>query len=274
MNKRLTALAISAATLLFPQEGTGNNDRGDWYLIEEACIGNRPGFDGTFGELDLYGFSKVYRDNFVFFANGMGYLQEQDDNGGSVGIGTRCFFRDMLLGANVYYDFQHAGFGDVNQLGVGLELFTSGFEIRANFYLPDQRQLIGNSILYDDYIGDFAINSQIATYVAQKIDFEIGKRFCLWERANVFVGIGGYSLNFKGSSDAFGGSARIRLSYLNNIYIEGDAYYDRKFNMNAEIKIGIMQSLCELCRPINCSHQPVIRNYRCSTRCFVYETNY
>jgi Inverse autotransporter, beta-domain len=49
--------------------------------------------------------------------------------------------RDIIFGANVYYDsFDSARDHNFDQLGLGVEVLTKWVDFRANYYLPDQKR--------------------------------------------------------------------------------------------------------------------------------------
>ena len=58
----------------------------------------------------------------------------------SFGLGARYLVpgRDIIIGANVYYDYIDSQFDNhFDQLGLGAELLTKWFDARFNYYLPD-----------------------------------------------------------------------------------------------------------------------------------------
>jgi hypothetical protein len=49
--------------------------------------------------------------------------------------------RDIIIGANVYYDSVESAYDrQYHQLGLGLEVLTKWVDFRANYYLPDQKK--------------------------------------------------------------------------------------------------------------------------------------
>ncbi len=80
------------------------------------------------------------RGGFTFFLNTRSTLADNSQYLGSYGLGVRYLVpdREVILGANVYYDSLESQFGNrFDQLGIGLELLTRWFDARVNWYLPD-----------------------------------------------------------------------------------------------------------------------------------------
>src|ERR1700730_13221824 len=79
----------------------------------------------------------------LFFFNPKVTASDELDPRVSVGFGYRQLFEEsqVILGANVFYDnFDTVNNHRVNQLGLGGEMLTRWVDLRANFYLPDQKR--------------------------------------------------------------------------------------------------------------------------------------
>jgi hypothetical protein len=76
----------------------------------------------------------------LFFLNTRSSFNSDTQNSGSYGLGFRYLLpdRDVIFGANVFYDSIQSRRGhDYDQLGIGLEVLTRWFDLRANWYIPD-----------------------------------------------------------------------------------------------------------------------------------------
>jgi hypothetical protein len=76
----------------------------------------------------------------LFFLSTRTSFNSDTQNSGSYGLGFRYLVpdRDVIVGANVFYDSLHSRRGhDYDQLGLGLEVLTRWVDLRANWYIPD-----------------------------------------------------------------------------------------------------------------------------------------
>jgi len=78
--------------------------------------------------------------NVTAFASARGTWDDNSQSLGSVGLGVRYLLpdREIILGANVFYDSIDSQYGNhFDQLGLGLEFLSRWFDARVNWYLPD-----------------------------------------------------------------------------------------------------------------------------------------
>ncbi len=76
----------------------------------------------------------------LFFLNTRTTVDSDSQSIGSYGLGFRYLVpgRDVIFGTNVFYDALSSRRGhDYDQLGVGVEILTRWFDLRANWYLPE-----------------------------------------------------------------------------------------------------------------------------------------
>jgi hypothetical protein len=81
--------------------------------------------------------------NAAIFYDGRFSFDDRDQDVQSHGLVFRYRVpdRDIIFGANVYYDSIDSANGHrFDQLGLGLELLTRWVDFRANYYLPDQKR--------------------------------------------------------------------------------------------------------------------------------------
>lgn len=76
----------------------------------------------------------------AFFLNTRTTLDDNQQLLSSYGLGTRYLVpgRDVIIGANAYYDSIHSAYdNDFDQLGLGVEVLTRWVDARFNYYLPE-----------------------------------------------------------------------------------------------------------------------------------------
>lgn len=104
-------------------------------------LGVRTGEDEVEGFGDVL-IPAVLLDSGLIFVNPRYSRSDYDEEEVNIGVGYRHLVpnRNMILGANAYYDYRHtANGGDFHQLGLGLECLTEWVDARFNYYLPEDK---------------------------------------------------------------------------------------------------------------------------------------
>lgn len=79
----------------------------------------------------------------VLFLNPRASTTDREEQEYNLGLGYRhlLFDRQTILGVNAYYDTRDTRAGSTfDQIGFGMELLTGPLDLRANFYLPQDRE--------------------------------------------------------------------------------------------------------------------------------------
>ena len=109
-------------------------------------LGARIGQD--VGEAYLSLLIPLYAQNqSILFFNPRGALKDEGETEGNLGLGFRHMFgdNDFILGANVYRDYRRSKFGNTwKQWGAGLEFLSNWVDARANYYKPEDIQILIN----------------------------------------------------------------------------------------------------------------------------------
>src|SRR5690606_18002581 len=112
------------------------------YFLFRKDIGSGVGYQAGFSNLGIW--VPVYDDDFnLFWVNGRLLITDDADIGGNVGVGWRMFNPelDRVFGASIWYDTDESYTGHrYNQMTVSLETLGRVFDVRGNFYLPDEEQ--------------------------------------------------------------------------------------------------------------------------------------
>ncbi len=98
----------------------------------------------------------MFIEDTYLFTDLRGFYTNDDQIGGSTGIGARHFFRNIntVLGGSFWYDMDSSRNGvQFDQVGVSLELFTEWLDVRANWYSPQ-------GITRRDISTDFLVGSE------------------------------------------------------------------------------------------------------------------
>ena len=78
----------------------------------------------------------------LLFLNPRTAIIDHDEEEGNLGIGYRQWLAkpNVILGANLYYDYRDTGSFNYDQWGFGLELLSPWIDARANYYDPDDKR--------------------------------------------------------------------------------------------------------------------------------------
>lgn len=118
-------------------------------------------------------------------------LLENSRWGGNFGAGVRIDWdRDWIWGVNAFYD-SFKSIGTFQQFGLGYEILSNTWELRANVYFPvGQKRFYGKTHLYDNFVGGYYIKTRKFETAERGFDLEIGRNFYFWNCFRSFVGIG------------------------------------------------------------------------------------
>jgi hypothetical protein len=82
--------------------------------------------------------------NGLLFVNPRSAFTDHSAEEYNLGIGYRQLFpkHNFILGANAYYDYRDTAAGHYDQWGAGLEFLSTWVDARANYYDPEDKQLV------------------------------------------------------------------------------------------------------------------------------------
>ena len=83
----------------------------------------------------------------LLFVNPRTAFTDSDEQEVNLGIGFRQLLpnRNIILGANAYYDYRDVDYGNYDQWGVGVEMLSTWIDARANYYNPENKKLVVNT---------------------------------------------------------------------------------------------------------------------------------
>lgn len=247
-------------------------------------IGIRHGYN----ELGLFATSMT-PNNTAFFIEARGFLLYNHDWVANLGLGFRkpiCTPYSIILGANIYYDYENAKFWkeedseeDSNDchlkslrhsfgsLGFGFEILSNCIDFRTNVYLPIKKEFNTKSTF--SYPGGYLLSLNRQYYIHYGIDAEVSKRFNLFSQFNAIGTLGTYAYFHKHTENIYGLSTRIEFWWRDYLSLQGRYSYDHQFHSNFQAKILLSLPLdkiaygfyecCAICfDPLT---QPIQRNY-------------
>ena len=231
--------------------------------------------DSIYGNLIKSGFmwvEEIPSKGFEFFYNLSYYNYDQRHNGINNGMGVRKRFDNLTLGLNTYYDSQYNSI-QIEQFSFGIELSYLHNMFYSNFYMPFRNRIFrGERSVFDDYIGDFIVNSEQNWLVASGFDFGFSKTLQINPSLQVKPFLGMYSLSYPNIPRRNGFQGGIEFRFFDRLTIEPLMTRDHLSKTHFNIRLGFSIPLwgCKkqtTCLPTRRWYVP-IRNF-CD-----YETNY
>ncbi len=196
----------------------------------------------------------------LLFVNPRTAITDHDAEEGNLGLGYRQLLpkHNLILGANVFYDYRDTGYANYDQWGVGFELLSTWLDARVNYYDPDDKRLVVDSetetttrqtvqtssdwqdpYAIDHYVlQDLVTTRTLTTLTSTRTfeqyeqalggyDWEIGLRLPLpvkseTAEARVFGGYYDFDRDF--GEDAKGWKARAEFRVLSSLFLDAGVY--------------------------------------------------
>lgn len=175
--------------------------------------------------------------------------------GSNLGLGWRSFYCDFaeMIGINAYWDVRRRLGFNYQQIGVGLELFSSILDVRMNGYIPvGSRKALQNTDFFDLGGGNFTIRRQYQVAM-WGLDIEVAKCFNICDCLYLDIGAGPYFYDTSKTracqSGIIGGMGRVSLQLYDYVNLEFFITHDCLFGTKpqGEITISIPFSCIDKC---------------------------
>ena len=242
------------------------------------------GFAGTYGnglggdpghataEIFLSKAKGDYRGTWLPFLDVRAHWLRNNRWAGNAGTGIRWLNprQTRIWGANVFYDYRHAGHGEFNQVGVGFETLGKCWDIRVNGYLPvGKTKVLQHSHKFNFSLGRYMIR-QVFDFAMLGFDSELGLHLLRCGNFTLYAAAGPYyyyhgDIEGKGT---WGGQARLAIEYNRYVCMEGRVTHDHLFHTRVQgvlkviIPFDLLSCLCGS-SPYSCwdmLSQPIERN--------------
>lgn len=204
----------------------------------------------------------------VPFIDARGYYFQNDRWAANAGAGFRYRIEnDYIIGVNGYYDYlesqHHSAF---HRAGLGFELLTSCFDIRANGYFPIHTTHTRSWPLYTVETETVYWNDKEFA-VRTGFDAEIGSHLFYWGNFSTYAAIGTYFYDFGSPhlkhSSFWGGQARIEADWNDYLSLQLRGSYDRIYKAEAQFKIQFSIPIEDLLSAWdNCTLDPILQPVR------------
>ena len=194
----------------------------------------------------------------------------------NVGLGFRSFTQsaDEMFGLNLYYDYRRLHQTNLQQMGVGGELFIKCWEFRLNGYFPISGKRALRETTIFTFPGGFVSRRDMYDVATWGMDAEVGHPLITFCCIDFFTAIGSYYYG-EGRRGFLGGMWRLGAEYGNclaaSLYVTNDAYFGTK--VQGELTLYAPLSCCLNC--IRCLFPQVWRNDIILTERFcAFKSNY
>lgn len=157
------------------------------------------------------------------------------DNGrfaGNVGLGLqrRIFscWGQSIWRSYVYYDWRKTSFRNYSQVAFGTEWLGERFDVRANVYLPTQRQGHAHDVRTFHFRGGYHAKRERLEYTWRGVELDISKRLCFFNRFDLYLTAGPYWWKSRHNSTA-GAKFRAETTIWKGLNIAVQTSYDKHF---------------------------------------------
>ncbi|HEY9159750.1 MAG TPA: right-handed parallel beta-helix repeat-containing protein [Desulfomonilia bacterium] len=180
----------------------------------------RPGIMGGGGRTIYYSdflIPAVGTENLLVFINPKLNWDDHDANEQNIGIGLRhmAFEENVILGANLYYDFFKSYYGNrFEQWGFGVEALSRWVDVRANFYFPQSSKIVLDQEITHEFASRSLNKLTTSTYEEpmQGVDYEAGALIpFISDYVETRAFIGGYNYTADLGPDINGIKARLEI---------------------------------------------------------------
>lgn len=183
--------------------------------------------------------------NYFSFVDVRGHVLNNGKTAGNLGGGIRLVNdcnRSTIFGVNAFYDFRKTTWNNYfQQIGVGLEILNSCFDLRFNGYIPLGRQTNHSRIFHHHSREGFKFSFQQRRNSLGGFDVGIGK-WIVKDACGTFdfyATLGVYSyFPKKHHHNIFGGEVRLISNLIQNFSLELRAGYDTVNSTQVQIKLA------------------------------------
>lgn len=206
-------------------------------------------------------FGSSYHDYLFFDFNF--HRVDQGRFAANYALGLRSFNcdYDKMIGAYVSYDTRRLLRHTLNQIGVGVELLSTCWDIRANGYIPIAKKSVFQDSTPFNYPGGFSTLRKQYKTSAWGLDVEIGRYFfCNCNCFNLYLGVGPYFYGSECCNSLVGGMGRAEVVLCENIFLRYYITYDRIFHSKSQGEIALYIPFSSCCGWWHCLFPPLYRN--------------
>lgn len=188
-------------------------------------------------------FSTSKTPNLIGFADLQAHVFNDSKKAYNLGVGVRGLSEPvhLVFGANVFYDYRDGLHRAFNQIGVGLEVLGTRWDLRANGYIPVHNTKKKYSDGFLKFKGSSAIFAKRYEFAFVGCEVALGRELFRMRNWDLHAKLAGYWFNGEFGKNAGGGLFELATNITPYITLKGQASYDTLFRgvFQAEAAINV-----------------------------------
>ena len=188
-------------------------------------------------------FSTSKTPNLVGFADVRAHVFNDSRKAYNLGVGVRGLSEPLHLvfGANVFYDYRDGRHRAFNQIGVGLEVLGTRWDLRASGYIPVHNTKKKYRDEFLKFKGSSAVFAKRYEFAFIGAEIALGRELVRSKYWDLHAKLAGYWFNGAYGKNAGGGLFELATNITRYLTLKGQASYDSLFRgiFQAEAAINI-----------------------------------
>lgn len=192
--------------------------------------GNGIGYQTGYTSLEGF-FSTSKTPNLLGFADVRAHVFNDSKKAYNLGVGLRGLSEPLrvVFGANVFYDYRDARHRAFNQIGVGLEVLSRKWDLRANGYIPVHNTKKKYRDEFLKFTGNSAVFSKRYEFAFIGAELALGRELVKMKYWDLHAKLAGYWFNGEFGKNAGGGLFELSTNITRYLTLKGQASYDTLF---------------------------------------------
>ena len=160
----------------------------------------------------------------------------------NAGLGIRKLLcNSWILGGNAFYDYRHTSHTTFNQVGFGLELLGTKWDLHGNAYIPVGHNRRNYANFFKGFEGHSAVFTRKYEFAFAGADILAGREFWSLHDSILRGAIGAYFLKGHFNQKAGGGLFKLTADINRYVHFEAQLSYDNifKWRPQAELRVNI-----------------------------------
>ena len=176
-------------------------------------------------------FSTSKTPTLIGFADVRAHVFNDSKKAYNLGLGFRKLSEPyhLVFGANVFYDYRDARHRAFNQIGVGLEVLGTKWDLRANGYIPVHHTKKKYRDEFLKFKGSSAIFTKRYEFAFVGAELALGRELVKMKNWDLHAKLSAYWFNGDFGKNAGGGLFELSTNITRYLTLKGQASYDTLF---------------------------------------------
>ncbi len=216
-------------SFLLPTCGKGSKEQ---RLSLKQREGNGIGYNSGYTSLDFFSSFSI-GSSFHPFIDVRGHHFDNGKWAANAGLGLRYLPSEIkaVFGINTYYDYREIQHSSFNQIGAGLEILGTLWDLRLNGYFPvgDTRHSLNSENSFLQFQGHYALFEKKSECAFTGAEVELGRQIVRIKYVDLHATLGGYYFSGKFDKQAAGGLLKLTARFTPYFTLSVQASYDSLF---------------------------------------------